>query len=318
MLAGDAALLWVARREPCRPLLRPWFRLRVLTLILLAPLLYGIVTNMLRRAGHFWPPEFSWGALQSMLKVTLGARVYWGDPDHFLDADGEDALLWALSLCMVLGLFFARRRRSLLVVVALALLPQLLLIAISLHTSLMVGRYFAIATPPLVVLAALGLGGLWRRTPPVAAAFGAAVLALLFLQSLDAMQRSSKPRFDLAVARLREAGIERLGVSVLDEHLALSVMYHLRDDPKGVRLPPWLVFHAAERGLVVWVFSTRRSDPVWWSLAERNAVAVCRPALPGLRVLALAARPEDLASSCTADGTASDERGTSPGARPSP
>ncbi|HKY95864.1 MAG TPA: hypothetical protein VJL84_11195, partial [Kiloniellales bacterium] len=43
VLAGDAALLWAARREPCRPLLRPWFRLRVLTLILLAPLLYGIV-----------------------------------------------------------------------------------------------------------------------------------------------------------------------------------------------------------------------------------------------------------------------------------
>jgi mannosyltransferase len=298
VLAGDVAVLWAARRAAGKRLLRPWFRLRLLTLLLLGPLLFGLTVNMVHRAAQFWVAEFSGAALVDVLRVAGGARVFWGDPDDYLGLGGEAVLFSGLGLCMVLGLCLARRRASLGLVVSLAVLPPLLLTAISLDTSVLLGRYFAIATPPLVLLAALGLSGLWRRSLPVAAALGFAVLALLFLQSLDTMHRSSKPRIDVATARLRESGIERLGVSVRSEHLAQSVMYQLRDEPRGVRLPPWLVIPAAKHGLVVWIFTTRRSDPLWKWLAPRSGLASCMPVLPGLEILALAERPESLTSSC--------------------
>jgi len=119
-------------------------------------------------------------------------------------------LFWALCLCMVLGLAWARRRRSLVLVIALAVVPQLLLLLVSLHTSVLVGRYFTIATPALVVLTALGLAGLWQRRRRIALIVAAPTLVLLLLQSLDAMHQLGKPRFDLAVARRSRADPSRL------------------------------------------------------------------------------------------------------------
>lgn len=298
MLAGDAAVLWAARERSGRRLLRRWFRLRAVTLIVLAPLLYGVATNMATLAPNYWPPELSRFGLEAMFDVAAGARVYWGDQNRFLGQLGGQVLAWGLPLSMVVGLLFARRRPSRGVAVALAVLPVLLLIAMSLHTSLLVARYFAIATPPLVALSALGLAGFWGRWPLAGIPFAAAILTLLFLQSLDTMERSSKPRFDLAMAKLREAGVERLGISVRDGNLAASMMYTLRGGPEGVRLPSWSVVHAARRGLLVWVASNGPLDPTWAFIAARSNLATCQPAVAGIRILAIAAQPEDLASSC--------------------
>jgi 4-amino-4-deoxy-L-arabinose transferase-like glycosyltransferase len=300
VLASDCALLWCARRRPGRRLLRPWFCLRAVTLALLTPLFYGLHAGISRRAGNYWPPEFGWDSLRDVLTKASGATLSYRDPQYFLGEDGGRVLFWALCLCMVLGLAWARRRRSLVLVIALAVVPQLLLLLVSLHTSVLVGRYFTIATPALVVLTALGLAGLWQRRRRIALIVAAPTLVLLLLQSLDAMHQLGKPRFDLAVARLRDAGIERLGFYARSHVLANSVAFHLDKDSRGLRLRrPWQAVLAAESGLLVWILDARVPiHPVWSFFAGRRGLGHCDLQVDGLHSLAIARIPEALAASC--------------------
>jgi hypothetical protein len=94
-----------------------------------------------------------------------------------------------------------------------------------------------------------------------------------------------------------------MGVYVRQRFLASNVMHYLRDEPRGIRLASWQSLYAAQRGLLVWVIDRedRPLHPAWRHLALRSGLAVCMPALPGLTILALARRAEDLASSCPAD-----------------
>ncbi|HKY94580.1 MAG TPA: hypothetical protein VJL84_04710, partial [Kiloniellales bacterium] len=306
VLAVDLAVLWLARRPAYRPLLKPWLLHRVITLVLLAPLLYAFLRYVRPFVGHYWFSN-SLPRLLSTLEISAGAGVEF-DPDFFLGEAGNLALLVLFLLLVALGLLWARRRASLTIVVALAFGSQALLIAVSQHTSLYVVRYFAIATPAMTLLAAVGIAGLLRRSMLAGPAAGTAALALLLLQSLDAMHQLGKPRFDRAVAGLREAGIERLIVHVENNYLPRSVLYYLQDRPQGVQLSPWAAYLAARNGALLWVVDHpwARVDPAWRLLVERGGLRSCRPEVPGVTILAIAGSAEDIAASCplTAPGQA--------------
>ena len=207
-------------------------------------------------------------------------------------------LLVLFFLLVLLGLLWARRRASLALAIALAFGTQALLVAVSQHTSLYATRYFAIAAPALSLFAALGLAGLWQRWPRPALPLGLVFAVLLFLQSLDAMHQLGKPRLDLAVERLRAAGIERLGIHSAREPMIASVLYTLDGKVEGIELSPWQVLLAARQGLVVWLLHLRPIDPLWPRLAERAGLLSCAPAVRPLYILAIAARAEDLRASC--------------------
>jgi len=295
ILALDLAVLW-----RCPRLRRAWLIQRAVTLVLLAPLLYGFLRYVGHFAGHYWYSS-SLQRLLNTLEISAGAGVEF-DPDRFLGPGGNVALVVVFLLLVALGLLWARRRASLAVVLALAFGTQLLLVLVSQHTSLYVVRYFAVATPALTVLAALGLAGLCRRWRAAGLLAGAAALALLFLQSLDAMHQLGKPRFDLAAARLADAGVERLVVHVQNRHLPKSVLHVLGDRPIGVRLSPWAAYLAVRNGRLLWVVDHPygRIAPLWRVLAERGAFAVCDPAVAGLSLLAASRDPRALSASCPA------------------
>lgn len=297
LAAIDVAVLWLARRR-CAPLLRPWVAQRMLTLLALTPLLVAYARHAGELAGHYW---YGGALLQLLraLRIADGAGVDW-DPNLYLDYWGNRALLVLFLLLVVGGLFWARRRAGLALVVALAFGTQVLLIAISLHTPLYTARYFAVATPGLALLAACGLSGLWRRRWRFAAVTAAPFFALLFLQSLDAMHQADKPRLDRAAARLREAGVERLGFVVTTDNLATSVAYALREGPQGVRLAPWQAIVQARNGLLVWVIDARGIGPLWPRATAFAGLAACRPKVPGLRILAIAPERTALVASCPA------------------
>jgi len=293
--AIDLAVLWQVGRR-WRPFLRPWLVQRLLTLAVLAPLLYGYLANVGRLAGNYWYSGTLLRLLRT-LRIADGAGVDW-DPNEFLGYYGNRVLLTLFLLAVLAGVFWARRRTGFALVIALAFGTQLLLIAVSQHTPLYAARYFAVATPALSVLAACGLAGLFLRRPWLAIATGGALFALLFLQSLDAMHQLDKPRFDLAAATLRDGGVERLGFVVSTDNLANSVSYTLGDGPAGVRLRPWQIAAAAGQGTPVWVIDAWKIGPLWRKGAVFAGLETCRPQVRGLRILAIAETRRALASSC--------------------
>ncbi|HKY94287.1 MAG TPA: hypothetical protein VJL84_03235, partial [Kiloniellales bacterium] len=233
VLAVDAAMLWLHRRKERRFLIRPWLLHRAVSLVLLAPLLYGYSQKVGRYVGHYWYSD-SWKRLLQVWEGSAGAGVGY-DPNYFLGELGNLALTVLFLTLVLLGILWGRRRASFTLLLSLAFFTQALLIAISQHTSLYVVRYFGIATPALTVLAALGFAGLWQRSARLAGLVGPTVATLLFLQALDAMHQLNKPRFDLAVNRLRESGVDHLALYVRDNFLYSSVRYYLSDNPKGER-----------------------------------------------------------------------------------
>jgi hypothetical protein len=288
ILAADLAVLWTARQQPARRLLRPWLWQRLLSLLALAPLFYGFLRNVGHFAGNYWFSD----SLERLLR-TLGGAAGAGvplDPDRFLGPAGNWVLMALCVGLIALGVAWTRRRSSFALVLALAFLTQALLIAVSQHTSVYSLRYFAVATPALTTLAALGLAALWQRRRVPALLVGTATLALMFLQSLDAMHQLGKPRVDLVVAELRADGVERVGVWAESEYLRKSVLYHLRDSPRGRALSPWDMLWAARRGTTLWVvgFSFHRLSPVWQAVADRAGLESCRLVLRGLTVLEIA------------------------------
>jgi len=291
--AVDLAVLWRTPR-----LRRAWLIQRLVTLVLLAPLIYGFLRYVGRYAGHYWYSS-SLRRLLNTLEISAGAGVEF-DPDRFLGPGGNAVLLIAFLGLVLLGLFWARRRASFAIVLALAIGTQVLLVLVSLHTSLYVVRYFAIATPALTLLAAVGVAGLIRRHRRLGLAAGTLTLGLLLLQSFDAMYQYGKPRFDLAVQRLRDAGVERLVVHVQNRHLPRSVLYFLQESPEGLRLSPWAAYLAVRNGALLWVVDHpyRRIDALWQALARHGVLAVCDPGVAGLSLLAVAREPGGLAASC--------------------
>jgi len=295
LAAVDLAVLWLVWRRRL-PLLRPWLIQRLLGLLLLAPLLWGYVGSLGRVAGNYWYPDTLLRLLRT-LRVADGAGIDW-DPNLYLDYWGNRVLMVLFLLLVAAGVLWARRRAGLALVLALAFGTQLLLIAVSLHTPLYTPRYFAVATPSLALLAACGLAGLWQRRRRLAAIAAPVLFVLLFLQSLDAMHQLDKPRLDRAAARLRDAGVERIGFVVGTEHLAISVGYTLAAGPAWTRLTPWQAIGAARRGLLVWVIDARYVHRAWTAAAAFAGLARCRPEVRGLRLLALAPTRAALASSC--------------------
>jgi len=249
--------------------------------------------------GNYWPPPLSWDAVLSVLKFAGGGAIGRSDPNDFLGPDGNRALYWSLSLVILLGLWLGRRRRSFSLLIALAFLPQMILIALSLNTSLLVGRYFAASTPALLTLGALGVAAVWSRRPPLAIP-ALALATLLSLQALDAMHQLSKPRFDLAVERLRAAGVTEVVVVARNAFQGRSALYQLRDVPRGHRAKPFQGFLAANLGKTLWIvaYPDKVIAPTWRILAEANGIAVCEPLVPGLKLLAITRDEAARAASC--------------------
>jgi len=293
LAAVDLAVLWKSPR-----LRRPWLVQRAITLLLLAPLLYGFAVHVGRFAGDYWYVG-GWNALLRTLAISAGAGVEF-DPDRCLGPAGNLVLRGLFLVLVLLGLLWARRRPSRAIVLGLAVGAPLLLVAASQHTPLYAVRYFALATPALTLLAALGLAGLVQHLRLPGLALAAATVALLVLQSLDAMHQLGKPRIDLAVARLSAAGIERLVVHAENRYQPTAILYHL---PQGQRLSPWAAYLAVRDGRLLWIFdyAYRPIDPTWQALARQGAFAVCRPRIGALAVLAVARDPALLAASCPGD-----------------
>jgi hypothetical protein len=112
------------------------------------------------------------------------------------------------------------------------------------------------------------------------------------------MHQLGKPRLDLAIARLDEAGVERLGYFAPTHHLAGSVRHSLKDGPAGLRLAGRDVLATARQGLLVWVVDVRPTPRHWRLAVDFTGLHRCTPRVRGLHILAVAPRSEDLASSC--------------------
>jgi 4-amino-4-deoxy-L-arabinose transferase-like glycosyltransferase len=294
LAAIDLAVLWRARRW--RGFLRLWICQRLLTLLVLAPLLWAYADNAGRLAGNYWYAD-SFQLLLRTLRIALGAGIEY-DPNVHLGYLGNRLLLGLFLVLVGLGALWGRRRPSLSLLLALAFGTQLLLFAVSLHTPLYAPRYFAVATPGLTLLAALGLAALWQRWRGAALLAGLGLFLLLTLQSLDAMQQLGKPRLDRAIAQLREAGVMQLGYFVASDHMATSLRYSLRDGPEGLRLEPRRVLAAAQEGFPVWVVEVRRVPRYWRRAVDFFGLYRCAPKVRGLHILAIARTPEALAPLC--------------------
>ena len=298
VLATDIAMLWITRKPSHRKLRRPWLWQRLITLLLLLPLFYGFLRNVGKYVGHYWYSN-SLARLLDTVSISAGAGVEY-DPNRYLGHAGNVALLWVFLLLVLLGVLWTKRRESFRVTIGLAFVAQALLIAVSLNTSLYVVRYFAIATPALTLLAALGASELIRRAKALGLIATLGALALLLPQAMDAMHQYGKPRFDLAVERLRAAGVERLVVIVENNFQRDSVMHYLQARPEGHRLGLATAYLALANGRTLWVVDHpwADADPTWRALARHGVVALCEPQVAGVTILAVARDAAALRSSC--------------------
>ena len=295
--AVDLAVLYLVLRRRS-PLFWPWLLQRLLTLLLLVPLLYGYASHAGKLAGHYWY-EGTLVLLLRTLRVADGAGIDW-DPNIYLAYWGNRVLMILLLALVAGGIVWARKRAGFALVLALAFGTQLLLIAVSQHTPPYTPRYFAVATPSLALLAACGLAGLWQRRDLVAVGVASVFFFLLVLQTLDAMNQGDKPRFDRAAERLRQSGVEEFGYYASTDNLAMSVDFALAQGPRPLRLKPWEVVTQPRAGLLVWVIDARRVERRWVEAARFAGLATCRPQVSSLKILALAAEAAALEASCPA------------------
>lgn len=214
-LALDLALLlWLLRparrggagarsRRARRRFLGRFLLARLAPLLLVGAGYLALFAVIGRMAGNYWTRPFDWEAVVQALGITHAWQPM-VDSQRFLPGLGKAFLGAAILLLALFGLRRAPRRTALVLAVALAAGLPLLLMAISLHTSLLVPRYFSPAAVGVALLAGVGAAALGRHWAGRAAV--ALVLLLAVLQGLDALSGDrGRPRIETVAAWLAEA-----------------------------------------------------------------------------------------------------------------
>ncbi len=269
----------VARRR----LLKPFVLWRLLPVLATALGYLALYNAFSRFAGNYWPREFSATAVFQVLQISHGWLPL-VDRDLYLPLAGD----WVLGLLMgglaLLGFCTARRRAARVLAAALVLGLPLLLFVISLHTSLLVPRYFAPASAGLALLAGAGVAWLASRLP----ARGFAALAFLLfslsgLQALDALSGDRKrPRIEVLAGWMLEAhpgaGEEALVTNFEATPFALNYYLDLAgSDLRSVAVDFETARVLLDKGRRIWVVAVySQTYPAWVTeLVGERPVTTC-------------------------------------------
>jgi hypothetical protein len=302
----DATLLawlwWRAGkgRRARRRLARRLLLARLVPVLLAAVGYLALYSAFDRLAGHYWPKPLSFRAALQVLETTFG-WLPGLDRDRFLPLAGDWVLGLALGLLALLGFFEGRRRAARLLAATLALGVPLLLLLLSLHTSLLVIRYFAPGILGLALLAGAGGADLARRLPRTAFSLLALGLAtLLALQALDALTGDRKrPRIEVLAGWIAEArpgpGEEHLVTNF--EATPYTLNYYLRrlgSEAEAVQVDAATARALLEAGGRLWLVDVyTEAWPAWLKeVAGESAVATCERHIGELVTVVVASRAE--------------------------
>ena len=198
--------------------------------------------------------------------------------------------LFALTVAMLstLGLLHLARRRTTLIVLALALVTlPLSLLVLSLITPVLMPRFALWSAVPFFALAGTGLRFLPRRWQ--APAMGVVVVAALVNLS-PYYREETKPRWDLAAATL-QAGLQEDDLVLVDDPWAVKMM-NVYLSRIGASLPPegWTVDRAVAQerlnhGGQVWAVHGRVGQADKETIAEfRSSLATLGEPAAAIRV----------------------------------
>lgn len=304
-----AAWLWWRPgqgRAARRRLLGRFLLLRLLPLLLAGLGYLALYATFSRMAGNYWPRPFSLGVLGQ----TLGASHGWVplvDREAFLPGLTNLALGLAMGALAIAGIATGRRRAARVLAAGLALGLPALLAAISLHTSLLVPRYFSPAIVGLALLAGAGAAWLWRVRPPLGALLAGACLAMAGLQALDALSGDrARPRIE-AVAAWMAVAETRPGEEALItnfEATGYAINHYLRK-LESARVAVDVDYPTArillDKGRRVWLVSVYDPRIVEWvaTLAGQRALVRCERRVETLvTVIVVALTPAALPPGC--------------------
>jgi len=214
----SVALFWVAaasigaigiaraRQADARGFLRNWGMVHAGLALLMAPWFTAMMVAAHGRVGNAvdWVPPISWGhvwsAIASVYLLRVGSLVTF----HLFAAPVPGVAI-GVAVLAVLGLIWLQRRRPARAVLAAGALGLPLAIGlISLVASLWMPRYLLWGAAPFFVVAGLGIGMVPQRLRRPALAL---LLVLIGVNLLPYYSSETKPRWDLAAATLRQAGI---------------------------------------------------------------------------------------------------------------
>jgi mannosyltransferase len=203
LLAANLAAIAIAVRAGTarRAFVRRWALAQGVVLALWAPSLAALWWF----SGRGWTNGAGWAPPETPAAVwTIFAPVYLMRLSNFISFDLAPAMVPGLALLIAglaaAGLWRLRREPPVLVVLAAAalLLPALVLL-LSPWVPVLVPRYLAWSAAPFFILAACGLQAVAGRGSAVAAA---ALTAACIVNLLPSYAYETKPRWDLAAARL--------------------------------------------------------------------------------------------------------------------
>lgn len=253
-----------------------------------------------RLAGHYWPKPLSFSVALQVLETTFG-WLPGLDRDLFLPLAGDWVLGLAIGVLALLGFFGGRRRAARLLAAALALGFPLMLLLISLHTSLLVVRYFAPGDLGLALLAGAGVAELARRLPrPAFMLLALALTTLVSLQSLDALTGDRRrPRIEVLagwIAAARQGpGEEHLVTNF--EATPYTLNYYLRrmgSDAEAVRVNAATARALLDAGGRLWLVDVyTKAWPAWLKeVAGEGVLASCERHIEDLVTVVVVSRVE--------------------------
>lgn len=287
-------------RQARRQLAKRLLVARLVPVLLTAIGYVALYTAFNRLAGHYWPKPLGFAAAKQVLETTFG-WLPGLDRDLYLPLAGNWALGLAIALLAALGFIGGRRRAIRPMAAVLTLGLPVLLLSMSLHTSLLVIRYFAPSDLGLTLLAAGGLAWTARRLSRRSFALLATGLAVLVaLQALDALTGDRKrPRIEILAGWIAEArqgpGEEALVTNFEATPYALN--YYLRrigSEATAVRVGAKSARALLDGGGHLWLVDVyTESWPAWLKeVSEPGPIATCERRIEDLVTVVAAARSE--------------------------
>ncbi|GAB0119430.1 glycosyltransferase family 39 protein [Acidisoma sp. 7E03] len=260
--ANCAAIVIAAEAgEGRQRFLRRWLFVQALTALSILPwfLAMTLVTKGHMGNATDWVPPVTWHSFFSTLASLYFMRISRLISFHLFPVvvPGLGLLLLALSFLGVLRLRAGSERRATLwAMLIVALLPPVLILAISIAKPLWMPRYVMWAAVPFFILAGLGVTRLPRPRLQLAATVAVGLLAAINLAPY--YHAETKPRWDLAAQELMRA-VQPGDIVLVPDRGPIAIMdFFLGRD--GQRIPDDLwtrdVFAAAahlEAGGRVWV-----------------------------------------------------------------
>jgi mannosyltransferase len=228
-LALQASIV-VQSPEIRRRMVRPWLIHVVVTWLAVAPFAVAIFHPLQRAAGNYWAERsypLSFDRLRELVdELLLFPGPVVGDVWTVVQLIANLALL----LIALSALAAARKRPEVRLVGFVALAIPLLLVALSLVQSVLVGRYFVPALAFLGLLTSLGAARLWpRRGAP---AVITVLCLVVVLQGIAAIVAGDKRDFRAVAGLLNRKASQAITMITSSPHRRLEIGYYLKPDVK--------------------------------------------------------------------------------------